>query len=70
MAKLGQLLEAIAPFRKAIAGALLGALLMYLKVNADGVTQDEWNEILLAAVSGAGLIYAVPNKTTKPPATE
>jgi len=61
---------------KAIVGGLVAAYSVYLVVSPDGVTSGEWIQIVMAALAGAGLTFAIPNtgpfapKNPPPPPTE
>ena len=61
------MLGKIAPYRKAITGALIGALTMLGTALTDGhVTAAEWVAVLLAAVASGGGVWAVPNTPKAP----
>lgn len=55
------LLEAIAPYRKAIAAALVAALTTAATLVDGGLTVAEILTIAAAAVAAGGGVYAVPN---------
>lgn len=55
-------MKKISPYYKAIAGGLFGAVSLYLKVADNGVTVNEWLQVVVAALVGSGLVYVVPNK--------
>lgn len=59
-------LSKLYPYRKAIAGFVIGAVAAWLGVRDGGVTSEEWLAVLGAALSGGGLVWAVPN-SPKPP---
>lgn len=61
----------IAQYNKAIVGCLVSGAIEYFKVKSGGVTADEWENVLIAALIGGGLVWAVPNvkKVEDPPTT-
>jgi hypothetical protein len=46
---------------KAITGALAFAVFTYLRLAGNGMTGDEWSEVLMAALTGGGAVWAIPN---------
>lgn len=50
------------PYAKALLGGLVAALSFAIPVVDDGLIASEVLGILLAGLTGTGLVYAVPNK--------
>lgn len=60
------LLNALAPYRKAVVSGLIAALFAAIPLVADGhVSAAEVSLIVGAFVSGAGLVYKVSNAPAK-----
>ncbi len=55
-------MDKIAPYYKAIVGALVAAISAAIPIVDDGVTTSEGLSIALAFIVGLGVVYAVPNK--------
>jgi hypothetical protein len=55
-------MEKIAPYAKAVVGAAVAALAFAIPVVDDGVTLSETLGILMAGLTGLGVVFAVPNK--------
>lgn len=55
----------VTKYNKTIAGFLVTGLMYWLKVKHNGVTGEEWMEILGSALSGGGLVWLVPNNKPK-----
>ena len=56
-------MEKIAPYAKAIIGALVAALASLQQALDDGqLTASEWTAIAIAFLTAAVLVFAVPNK--------
>jgi hypothetical protein len=55
----------VSPYAKAIVGFVGAGLVAFLGAQDGGVTGQEWIQILIAALAGSGLVYAVPNKDPK-----
>jgi hypothetical protein len=55
-------MEKLKPMMKSLVGALVAALAFAIPVVDDGVTLSEALGILLAGLTGLGVVYAVPNK--------
>lgn len=61
----------IYPYAKAVVSfltALLGILVLFLNLSADGMDAGDWSTLAQAAVAalvGTGLVYGVPNKVAK-----
>lgn len=55
-------MNAIAPYRKAIIAGLAAGLAFLAPVVDDGLTWSEAISAVLAALSAAGVTWAVPNK--------
>jgi hypothetical protein len=56
-------LSTILVYAKAIVGGLGAGIAAYVPAQADGhVTSGEWWTVVLAALIGAGVVGAVPNK--------
>jgi len=56
-------LQKIAEYAKAVVGGVGAAVAAYIPAASDGhVTSGEWWTVALAALVGAGVIAAVPNK--------
>jgi hypothetical protein len=55
----------IKPYMKAIVGALVAGLTALSTALIDNtVTGQEWIAVVIATLTGLGVVYAVPNKTT------
>lgn len=59
-------LKWIAQYNKSIAGFAVAGVIKYLQVKSSGVTSDEWQDILIAALVGGGLVWLVPNRPKQP----
>ena len=56
-------MEKIAPYAKAIIGALVAALAsLQQALDDNGVSAQEWTAIAIAFLTAAVLVFAVPNK--------
>lgn len=53
------------PYAKAIIGGLVAALSFAIPVVDDGLLLSEVLGIILAGLTGTGLVYAVPNRERK-----
>lgn len=67
-------MEKIAPYYKAVAGALvafLSALVAALN-SGDHISPQEWVTAVIALVVGAGAVFAIPNEhpINKPPSED
>lgn len=59
-------LDALKPYAKAIAAALVAALTTAAPLVMDGqMSASDWAWTLAALLGGGGLTYAVPNKPSK-----
>jgi hypothetical protein len=55
------LLELLKPYRKAILSGVIAAVFAALPLVGDGITAAEAALIIGAGLSGAGVVYRVPN---------
>lgn len=58
-------IEWVTKYNKAIGGFLVSGLMYWLKVKHGGVNEEEWLEVLGAALSGGGLVWLIPNNQPK-----
>jgi hypothetical protein len=54
----------LAPYAKSVLAGLGAALAFAIPVVDNGLTASEVLGVVLAGLSGAGVVYAVPNKPT------
>jgi hypothetical protein len=55
--------EKIAPYAKAVIGALVGALAALSQaLDDDSVTKNEWVGVAIALLGGLAFVFAVPNR--------
>ena len=59
-------MKLIAPYAKAILGAVLAGLGALYAVSADGITAQEWIGVVITTLATLGGVYAVPNKPAPP----
>jgi len=57
----------ITAHNKAIVGAVVGFVSMWLQVKDHGITADEWWQIIGATAAGGGFVYLIPNLGQKKP---
>lgn len=55
-------MKALNPYMKAVLGGLVAAISFAIPVVDDGLVVSEVLGIVLAGLTGTGLVYAVPNK--------
>jgi hypothetical protein len=57
-------LKSMAPYAKAVAGAVVAGLTALLPAIQDGngVSAAEWIVVAIAVLGGLGIVYAVPNR--------
>jgi hypothetical protein len=53
-------MDKLAPYYKAVGGGLAGGLVSLASALSGGVTVEEWIYVALAALAGAGVVYATP----------
>ena len=70
MNALKALAEWMAPRAKAIAAGVAPVVLLLLALMPDGLTLDEWTQLVLVGMASAGITYAVPNAAAKPAAVK
>jgi hypothetical protein len=63
-------MDKIAPYYKAVAGALIPFLTAISVSLQDGtLTGQDWVQALIALIVGGGVVFAVPNIPNKPQST-
>lgn len=59
-------MKRIAPYAKAITGAVLSGLgAAKLALSDDRITSAEWIDVATAAIAGLAIVWAIPNKDPK-----
>lgn len=56
------LLNEIQKSRKAIVSAVVAGVVTLVAVYPNGISSDEWGQVIIAVIVGAGLTWAIPNK--------
>lgn len=60
-------MDRLNPYMKAVLGGVVAALSFAIPIVDDGVTLSEVLGIVLAGLTGTGLVYAVPNRERHEP---
>lgn len=67
---MNETLKWIMQYNKAIAGFVVAGVIKYLEASPGGVTADEWQAVIFAALVGGGLVWLVPNQAKKDTKTQ